>query len=108
VKSQLRLQEFDLGPLVCPRSGVDSEIFGPKTKGNTGDRGKKLFIAAIAFFLSVSLLKKSQKNSFGDRFSLTPVVGKWCPALYMNKVVIFVPAPDQMFRDYLITADSVI
>ena len=47
-----------------------------------GNRGKNLFIVANAFFWSVSLLKKSQKNSFGDRFSPTPVVEKWCPALY--------------------------
>ena len=47
-----------------------------------GNRGKNFFIAANAFFWSVSLLKKSQKNSFGDRFSPTLVVEKWCPALY--------------------------
>ena len=47
-----------------------------------GNRGKNFFIAANAFFWSVSLLKKSQKNYFGGRFSPTPVVEKWCPALY--------------------------
>jgi hypothetical protein len=33
--------------------------FFAQKKGNTGDRGKKLFIIAIAFFWSVSVLKKS-------------------------------------------------
>ena len=53
-----------------------------------GNRGKKLFIAANAFFWLVLLLKKSQKNSFGDRFSPTPVAEKWCPALYPTCVLM--------------------
>ena len=36
-------------------------IFGPK-KMKHGNRGKKLFVVAIAFFWSVLVLKKSQKN----------------------------------------------
>jgi hypothetical protein len=43
--------------------------------------GKKTFIGAIAFFLPISLLKKSQKKSFGDRFSPMLVAEKWRPAL---------------------------
>ena len=56
------------------------KISGPK-KMKHGNRGKKLFVVAIAFFWSVLVLKKSQKNYFGGRFSPTPVVGMWCPAL---------------------------
>ena len=56
-------------------------FFLAKKKMKHGNRGKNIFIAANAFFRSVSLLKKYQKKNFGDRFSPTPVVEKWCPAL---------------------------
>ena len=57
-------------------------FFLAKKKMKHGNRGKNIFIAANAFFRSVSLFKKYQKKYFGDRFSPTPVVEKWCPALY--------------------------
>ena len=72
-------------PKPYPR-GVNSEDiwkFSGRKKMKHGNHGKKLFIVAIAFFWSVLVLKKSQKNYFGGRFSPTPVVGMWCPALYI-------------------------
>ena len=59
------------------------EIFCPR-KMKHGNRGKKLFIAANAFFWWVPVLKKSQKNYFGGRSPPTPGVEKWCPAPYVR------------------------
>jgi hypothetical protein len=64
----------------CQDSMLCLEFFGEK-KMKHGNAWEKTFIAAIAFFWPVSLLKKSQKKNFGDRISPTAVAEKWCPAL---------------------------
>jgi hypothetical protein len=56
------------------------EFFGLK-KMKHGNHGKKLFIVPNTFFWWVSVLKKSQKNYFGGRFSPTLGAEKWCLAL---------------------------
>ena len=85
--SQLWRLKLDLSLLIpLPILGYIRNFFGRK-KMKRGNRGKKVFIAANAFFWPVSVLNKCQKNYFGGRFSPTPVAEKWCPALYTLCIV---------------------